>query len=225
MYMMGENPFLSDPNINKVRKALSALDFLAVQDIFLTETAEFADVVLPASSYLEKDGSYTNTDRRVQRGRKVLDPPGEARVDWEIIQVFANRVDYEMNYSSAEEIFDELVSLMPNYTNLTYGDLGPTGSSLNADPDTPTGDRPLPGSVRHRRRARASGARRVDARPGAAQRGVPLVPRHRPSARALAHRLDDAAVLRADSISPKATIFINPIDAERLGIADGELLE
>ena len=77
--MMGENPFLSDPNINKVRKALSALDFLVVQDIFLTETAEFADVILPATSYLEKDGTYTNTDRRVQLGRKVLDPPGQAR--------------------------------------------------------------------------------------------------------------------------------------------------
>ena len=73
MYMLGENPFLSDPNINKVRKALAALDFLVVQDIFLTETAEFADVILPASSYLEKDGTYTNTDRRVQLGRKVLD--------------------------------------------------------------------------------------------------------------------------------------------------------
>ena len=79
MYMLGENPFLSDPNINKVRKALSALDFLVVQDIFLTETAEFADVILPATSYLEKDGTYTNTDRRVQLGRKVMDPPGQAR--------------------------------------------------------------------------------------------------------------------------------------------------
>ena len=77
--MMGENPFLSDPNINKVRKALAALEFLVVQDIFLTETAEFADVVLPATSFLEKEGTYTNTDRRVQIGRKVLDPPGEAR--------------------------------------------------------------------------------------------------------------------------------------------------
>ena len=86
MYMMGENPFLSDPNINKVRKALSALDFLVVQDIFLTETAEFADVILPATTFIEKDGTYTNTDRRVQIGRKVLDPPGEAREDWQIIQ-------------------------------------------------------------------------------------------------------------------------------------------
>ena len=83
MYMMGENPFLSDPNINKVRKALAALEFLVVQDIFLTETAEFADVVLPATSYLEKEGTYTNTDRRVQIGRKVLDPPGQARADWQ----------------------------------------------------------------------------------------------------------------------------------------------
>ena len=100
MYMMGENPFLSDPNINKVRKALSALDFLVVQDIFLTETAEFADVILPASSYLEKDGTYTNTDRRVQLGRKVLDPPGEARVDWEVVQDIANRIGLGWNYAS-----------------------------------------------------------------------------------------------------------------------------
>ena len=101
MYMLGENPFLSDPNINKVRKALSALDFLVVQDIFLTETAEFADVILPASSYLEKDGTYTNTDRRVQLGRKVLDPPGQARVDWEVVQDIANRIGLGWEYGIA----------------------------------------------------------------------------------------------------------------------------
>src|SRR5204862_4179884 len=92
MFMMGENPFLSDPNINKVRKALSALDFLVVQDIFLTETAEFADVVLPATAFVEKDGTYTNTDRRVQIGRKALDPPGQARPDWQIVQEISNRI-------------------------------------------------------------------------------------------------------------------------------------
>src|SRR4029079_11037377 len=74
MYMMGENPFLSDPNVNKVRKALSALEFLVVQDIFLTETAEFADVVLPATTFIEKDGTYTNTNRRGQRGANALNP-------------------------------------------------------------------------------------------------------------------------------------------------------
>ncbi len=93
MYILGENPFISDPNSNKVRKALASLDFLVVQDIFLTETAEFADVILPASTYFEKDGTYTNTDRRVQLGRKVLDPPGEAREDWRIVCDLANRLE------------------------------------------------------------------------------------------------------------------------------------
>ncbi|MPZ00180.1 MAG: molybdopterin-dependent oxidoreductase, partial [Actinophytocola sp.] len=116
MYMLGENPFLSDPNINKVRKALSALDFLVVQDIFLTETAEFADVILPASSYLEKDGTYTNTDRRVQRGHKVFDPPGNARVDWEIVQDLARRLGLDWDYHSPADVFEEMVPLMPDYT-------------------------------------------------------------------------------------------------------------
>ena len=76
MYIMGENPAMSDPDVRHARAAMAKLEHLVVQDIFLTETAEFADVILPASSYLEKDGSYTNTDRRVQLGRKVMDPPG-----------------------------------------------------------------------------------------------------------------------------------------------------
>ena len=136
MYMMGENPFLSDPNINKVRKALAALEFLVVQDIFLTETAEFADVVLPATSYLEKDGTYTNTDRRVQLGRKALEPPGQARDDWRIVQQISNRVGLPMDYASPREVFDELVGLMPNYAGLSYDNLGPSGKLYpNPDPE------------------------------------------------------------------------------------------
>jgi formate dehydrogenase major subunit len=136
MYMMGENPFLSDPNVNKVRKALAALDFLVVQDIFLTETAEFADVILPASSYLEKDGTYTNTDRRVQLGRKVMDPPGQARVDWEVVQDLANRVGLDWHYSSPSEVFDEMVALMPSYKNLRHDNLGLSGKLYpNEDPE------------------------------------------------------------------------------------------
>src|SRR6202034_3858540 len=134
MYMLGENPFLSDPNINKVRKALAKLDFLVVQDIFLTETAEFADVILPASSYLEKDGTYTNTDRRVQLGKKVLDPPGQARGGWEVIQAIAQRIGRACSYSSPREVFDEIVSVMRNYKNLSYDNLGTTGK-LYPNPD------------------------------------------------------------------------------------------
>ncbi|MBI4588235.1 MAG: formate dehydrogenase subunit alpha, partial [Candidatus Rokubacteria bacterium] len=127
MYMMGENPFLSDPNINKVRKALAALDFLCVQDIFLTETAEFADVILPATSFFEKTGTYTNTDRRVQIGKKAVDPPGQARLDWEIVSEIARRMGYPMNYRSPEEIFGEFTALAPSYQGLTYPNLEPHG--------------------------------------------------------------------------------------------------
>ena len=134
MYMLGENPFLSDPNINKVRKALAALEFLVVQDIFLTETAEFADVILPASSYLEKDGSYTNTDRRVQLGRKVMDCPGQARVDWEIIQDLAQRVGLDWSYSGPSEVFDEMVALMPSYQTCRT----PTWAARASSTPTPT---------------------------------------------------------------------------------------
>ena len=136
MYMLGENPFLSDPNTNKVRKALAALEFLVVQDIFLTETAEFADVILPATSYLEKDGTYTNTDRRVQLGRKVLDAPGQARPDWEIVQDIARSIGLDWRYASPSEVFDEMVALMPSYANLRWDNLGASGKLYpNADPE------------------------------------------------------------------------------------------
>jgi formate dehydrogenase major subunit len=139
MYMMGENPFLSDPNTNKVRKALAALDFLVVQDIFLTETAEFADVILPATSFFEKDGTYTNTDRRVQVGRRALDPPGEAREDWRIVCDVATACGYPMAYDSPSDVFDEFTSLAPSYAGLTYDNLGLTGK-LWPCPDPESGD-------------------------------------------------------------------------------------
>jgi formate dehydrogenase major subunit len=138
MYMMGENPFLSDPNINKVRKALANLEFLVVQDIFLTETAEFADVILPAASFPEKEGTYTNTDRRVQLGRKAIDPPGQARPDWQIICDIATRMGYPMRYNSPEDVFRELTALSPNLAGLSYERLGKTGELWPCpDPDKP----------------------------------------------------------------------------------------
>jgi formate dehydrogenase major subunit len=127
MLMLGENPFLSDPNINKVRKALASLEFLAVQDIFLTETAEFADVVLPASSFFEKLGTYSNTDRRVQIGRPVVAPPGQARPDWAVLCDLSGRLGYPMRYESPEQVFDEYVSLSPSYSGLSYRNLAGGG--------------------------------------------------------------------------------------------------
>ncbi len=120
MYILGENPFLSDPNITKVRQALARLEFLVVQDIFLTETAGYADVVLPGAAAPEKTGTYTNTDRRVQLGRAAVAPPGQARPDWAIIVDLASRFGYPMRYDSPEAVFRELASLSPSIAGLTY---------------------------------------------------------------------------------------------------------
>jgi formate dehydrogenase alpha subunit len=121
MYIMGEDPVLTDADANHVRKAIGGLEFLVVQDIFLTETAKYADVVLPAACYAEKDGTFTNTERRVQRVRKAVEPPGHARADWEIISDLSRRMGYEMDYRSPEHIFEEVRSLTPAYAGMTYG--------------------------------------------------------------------------------------------------------
>jgi len=120
MYTMGENPFLSDPNVNRVKKDLETLEFFVVQDIFLSETAQYADVVLPAASFAEKDGTFTNTERRVQLLRKVLDPPGKAKADWQILGEVAARLGYPMGYGSSAEIMDEIASLTPIYGGMGH---------------------------------------------------------------------------------------------------------
>ena len=120
MYIMGENPVLSDPNIRHVEEGLKNLEFLTVQDIFLTETAELADVVLPACCFAEKDGTFTNTGRRVQLLHKAVVPPGESKQDWEIICELGKRMGYEMTYSSPKKIMEEIASLTPSYGGMCY---------------------------------------------------------------------------------------------------------
>lgn len=121
MYIMGENPVLSDPDMHHTVKALKNLDFLVVQDIFLTETADLADVVLPATSFAEKDGTFTNTERRVQRVRKAVNPPGEAREDSWVIAEISKRLGYEMNYRSMEEVMQEIGRVWPAMAGISYG--------------------------------------------------------------------------------------------------------
>mgnify|MGYP001484912417 FL=1 len=120
MYIMGENPAMSDPNASHVREALCKLDHLVVQDIFLTETAGYADVVLPASAFPEKDGTFTNTDRKVQIARQAIDPPGDARQDWWIIQEIARRVGLNWNYTGPRSIFEEMRGCMPSIAGITW---------------------------------------------------------------------------------------------------------
>jgi formate dehydrogenase major subunit len=120
MYIMGENPVLSDPDVHHTIKALKKLDFLVVQDIFFTETAELADVILPATCFAEKEGTFTNTERRAQRVRKAVEPPGEAKEDSWIIMGLAKALGYWMNYDSMEEIFQEAGKLWPALAGMTY---------------------------------------------------------------------------------------------------------
>ena len=120
LYMMGENPRLSDPDAHHVEEALKRLDFLVVQDLFLTETARLADVVLPAVSFAEKDGTFTNTERRVQRVRKAIEPIGHSKPDWLIITELANRFGFNWNYFHPSEIMDEIAEVTPIYGGISF---------------------------------------------------------------------------------------------------------
>jgi len=120
LYIIGENPLVSDPDLNHAEKALANLDFLVVQDIFLSDTAKFADVVLPSASFAEKDGTFTNTERRVQRVRKAINPPGNSHQDWEIVCDLSSRMGYPMAYRDSEAIMEEIGRVTPSYGGITY---------------------------------------------------------------------------------------------------------
>ena len=128
MYIMGENPAMSDPDLNHARAAFSKLDHLVVQDIFFTETAGFADVIFPASAFPEKTGSFTNTDRRVQLGRQALSPPGDAKQDIWIIQNLAKKLGINWNYANVEEIFEELRVANDSISGISWKNLNEQNS-------------------------------------------------------------------------------------------------
>lgn len=126
-YIMGENPMVSDPDLHHAEESLKKLEFLVVEDIFMTETAQLAHVVLPATSPAEKDGTFSNTERRVQLLFKAVNAPGQAKHDWEIHQMIANKMGLNWNYTKAEDIFDEMRKCTPSYAGLTYKRLGFAG--------------------------------------------------------------------------------------------------
>jgi formate dehydrogenase alpha subunit len=141
MWIVGENPFLSDPDASHVEEALRALDLLIVQEIFPTDTSGLAHVVLPAATFAEKEGTFTNTERRVQRVRKALEPVGKARTDWEIVCDLANRMGASgFDFASPSEVMDELASLSPQYRGISYERLEQGPSAIQwpcPDPDHP----------------------------------------------------------------------------------------
>jgi len=141
MYIMGENPVLSDPNQAHVIEGLEALDFLVVQDIFLTETAQYADVVLPSCSFAEKAGHFTNTERRVQRVNPVVTAPGEAKEDWWIVQEIANAMGSDWDYHCVSDITNEIARVTPQYAGLRWDAITPNGVQWPSNKNNPAGTR------------------------------------------------------------------------------------
>lgn len=147
MYIMGENPVLSDPDQAHVLKGLAAAEFLVVQDIFLTETAELADVVLPAAAFAEKRGHFTNTERRVQQLQAAVTPPGQALADWQIVQQVANAMGADWHYHSEEQIWAEVNQLTPQYRGISWQRVAPTSLKGKQGLQWPCADETAPGTV------------------------------------------------------------------------------
>ena len=224
MYVEGENPAMSDPDLNHARGALAKLDHLVVQDLFLTETAFHADVVLPASAFAEKSGTFTNTDRRVQIANPVLDPPGEARQDLMIIQALAQRMGLPWNYAGPAEVFTEMAQVMPSFANITWDRVVREGAvTYPVDgPDVPGNEIIFyDGFPTTSGRARIVPARVVppDEVPDSE---YPMV---LSTGRVLEHWHTGSMTRRAavlDAIEPEAVAFMSPKDLWRLQLAPGD---
>jgi formate dehydrogenase major subunit len=226
MYIEGENPAMSDPDAHHARQALAMLDHLVVQDIFLTETAFHADVVLPASAFPEKDGTFTNTNRQVQMGRAALPLPGNTRQDWWIIQEIANRLGCGWSYSHPSEIFTEMAQVMPSLKNISW-DRVEREDSVTYPADSP--DRPGNEIIFATGFPTASGRGKV-----VPARIVP--PAELPDAqfpmvlstgRVLEHWHTGAMTRRAsalDEIEPEATAMMSPMDIEARGFRPGQMI-
>jgi len=224
MYIMGENPAMSDPDANHARAALAALEHLVVQDIFLTETAYLADVILPASAFPEKTGSFTNTDRLVQLGRQAIDPPGEAKQDLWIIQQMAKRLGLSWNYGHVSEVFDEMRQTMASIGGITWERLQQEGAVVY--PCMNEGDVGQPVVFTEQFPREGGRARFVpaDIIP-AAERPDADYPMVLITGRQLEHWHTGSMTRRAtvlDAIEPDPVALVHPLDLERLGIQPGQ---
>lgn len=221
---MGENPMVSDPDLNHVKHALENTEFLVVQDIFLTETAQMADVVLPAAAFAEKDGTFSNTERRVQRVRKAIDAPGLAKADWMILMELMNRLGYTKKYQNPSEIFSEMAELTPTYAGISYERIEEEGLQW------PCPDKNHPGTPYLHREVFARG------------RGLfmgieykapaELTDREYPftltTGRNLYHYHTRSMTGRVPGLnqkSPESYIELNPYTAHELGITNGDLVK
>lgn len=223
MYIMGENPVMSDPDMKHTRESLANLEFLVVQDIFPTETSTYADVILPAAVFAEKDGTFTNTERRVQKLAKAIDPPGEAKADWEIICLIAQRMGHDFDYKNTSDIMDEIAAITPIYGGIRYDRLDDYGLQW------PCTDIEHPGTpILHRDNfTRGKGKfHAVEYKPPAesSSKDYPLI---LTTGRILEHFHTGSMSRRSDRLDklhPNGAVDINPEDAAKLGIIEGDTI-
>ena len=226
MYIQGENPAMSDPDVQHARESLAQLEHLVVQDIFLTETAWHADVILPASAHAEKWGTFTNTNRQVQIARPVVPPPGEVRQDWMLIQELAQRVGLNWNYKDISEVFTEMAAVMPSLKNISWERVLREESVTypSAAPDKPGTEIMFAQSfptASGRAKIVPTELRAPDEMPDAE---YPMV---LTTGRMLEHWHTGSMTRRAatlDSLEPEAIAGLNPREMDRLGIAPGSFV-
>ena len=228
MYIMGENPAMSDPDAHHARGALAKLEHLVVQDIFLTETAMYADVVLPASAWPEKVGTVTNTNRTVQMGQQAIQPPGEARLDWWITQEIARRIGLDWSHAGPHEVFAEMKRAMPSLDNITWDRLAQESAVTYPCPEP---DHPgLAVVFEDGHFPTADG--RAKLVPAAiippAEQPDPSYPWVLTTGRTLEHWHTGAMTRRAsqlDALEPEAFVMVNSADLRRLGLAAGDRVQ
>ena len=226
MYILGENPAMSDPDLHHAREALKKLDHLIVQDIFLTETANYADVILPASAWPEKNGTVTNTNRQVQMGRKAIEAPGDAKEDWWIINELGKKIGLKWNYNSPKEIYNEMSKIMPSLDNISWKRLEeensvtyPCKSSTSKGEEIVFGKEfPILGG---KGKFVPANVINPDEMPN---HNFPMI---LTTGRQLEHWHTGAMTRRAsnlDAIEPEASVSLSPIDVSKKGLKAGEYI-
>jgi len=223
MYIMGENPLLSDPDLSHVEAGLKNLDFLVVQDIFLTETAKHAHVVLPSACFAEKEGTFTNSERLVQRVRKAVGAPGEAKPDWEIIVELARRLGYPMDYSNTREIMGEINRLAPSYGGITYEKIEKAGVPWPC----PTPDHPGTAFLHKDRFTRGRGLFHAIDYQEAAELPDTEYPLLLTTGRVLYHYHTGTMTRIGHGITercPESLVEVNPLDAAQIGVREGDFI-
>ncbi len=223
MWIIGENVAMSDPDSTHVIESLKQLDFLVVQELFMTETAQLADVVLPAASFAEKDGTFTNTERRVQRVRKAVNAPGEAKADWQILSDVAKQMGAPSgwDYASPSEILDEIASLTPSYAGISFARIENKGLQW----PVPTKDHPGTPILHMEKFTRGKGMFSAVEHQEPAESPAAAFPFTLTTGRILQHYHTGAMTRRVpglEELAPEERVEVNPDDAARLGLNDGD---